>query len=146
MLNCNVDANINTLSDHNVLYLSLKILANAKKPKPKKHINWLKLINLTNRVAFNDELKNIVDNCIDLEYKEYCRYMVKATSTVVKEDKVENNSWYEHSKEILNPLIEERKKLLMKAKECEGRDEGLIQKCRDVRNSIKNTISIVKGR
>lgn len=56
-----------------------------RKISEKKHrMNWLKLIDPLNRVSFNEELEDIMSNCTDLGCYECCRYMVKATSKLVK--------------------------------------------------------------
>ena len=81
-------------------------------------MNWLKLIDPLNRVLFNEDLEDIMSNCADLGCDKFCRHMVKVASKLVK--KVEAKGWFEPSKEMMCPILEEKKRLLIEAKSTQG--------------------------
>ena len=141
---CGVDNRCNPVSGHNTLVLTLNIRAERRKVKPKIHVNWLKLIDPLARVAFNDKLEKILSNCVDLRHDEYCKDIVKAVSKAVKDSKVDKKGWLELSKDMLRPIIEERKRLLTKVKASEGKCKKLRRLCHDAKNTVRDTVKVVK--
>ena len=63
---CRVDNDISVASDNNAISLKLDIVTSDRKIKPKSHVNWLKPIDPMCRVSFNEHLKGISENCVDL--------------------------------------------------------------------------------
>jgi len=141
---CGVDNRCNAASDYNVLVLTLNIRTERRKVKPKTHVNWLKLIDPLARVAFNDKLEKILSNYVDLRHDEYCKDIVKAVSKAVKDSKVDKKGWLELSKDMLRPIIEERKRLLTKVKASEGKCKKLRRLCHDAKNTVRDTVKVVK--
>ena len=92
-LSCRVDNTTSVASDYNSISLKLSIVANDRKIKPKSHVNWIKLIDSLCRVSFNEHLKEIACNYVDLGHGEFCRHMVKGSAKVVCETKVEHKGW-----------------------------------------------------
>jgi len=95
---------------------------------------------------FNTKLSNVVDNCIDLGYEEFGRYMKDVVKDVVLEEVDATKGWFEYNRDFLMPILKERNKLLHKLKICDEEDEYLKQKCRDARSNVKNTINVAKGK
>ena len=58
--------------------------------------------------------------------------------------KVDLKGCFEASRDILFPLLNERKKILVLAKSCQGYDEGSRKNIRDVKNAIKDEMSVTK--
>ena len=132
--------------DHNAVSTKSSMLADNKKSNPKSCMNWLKLINPVNRAYSNEHLKCTVDDCVDLGCEECCKCAIKAVSKAAREANVEHNGWFELSKDILNPVLEERKRLLMKANSSPGNDETLRKLRRDAKNTVKDTVSVAKSK
>ena len=71
-----------------MISLKLSIVASDRKIKPKSHANWIKLIKPLRRASFNEYLKGLAGNYVDLGHGEHCRCIVKAATKVVRENKV----------------------------------------------------------
>ena len=72
--------------------------------------------------------------------------MVKVSSKVVKETKVDNKGWFALIKDLLNILVDERKRVLMEIRNSRDTVEGLKHKHRDTKNNASSAISVVKIR
>ena len=109
-------------------------------------MNQNKLIDPKVQDELNSKLNCIVENCVDIGYEEFGKYMKNIAKEVALEDRDVTKGWFEHSKEFLKLTIKERNDLLYKVK-INGRvDEFLKQKCRDAHSNMKNIVEVAKGK
>jgi len=143
---CSVDNVVATSSDHSAIKTIIRLRAPKKAQKLRKKADWHKLMKEEVKEAFNVELNNIVDNCVDLSYEEFNNYIKDAANKVVREEVDDNRGWFEFSSDLLRPLIDRRNSLLARARVIHGCDEDLKQQCRDAKNDLKDAIAVAKGR
>ena len=104
------------------------------------------MIDPINQAAFNDEIDNIISNCADLGCEQFNGCVVKDASKIVCESKVNHKGWFEDITDILIPILDERKRILMLAKSIQEMDESARRMCNDATNKIKDIMSFAKGR
>jgi len=122
---CLVDSANAVHSDHQALKLILRLKALVNKSKPKKSINWNKFMYSDIQLDFNTKLSNVVNNCVDLGYEEFRRYMKDVAKDVALEEVDAIKGWFEYNRDFLMPILKERNKLLYESKMCDGEDEYL---------------------
>ena len=90
-------------------------------------------------------IKETLDNCADLSYKEYCEYIVKRLDKVVREEKIEQKRQFELSKEILVLILENRKRILARVKTRSRNNEALKRICNNEKNKVQDIVEMAKG-
>ena len=126
-------------SDHQALKIVLRLKVPIRKPKPKKRINWDRLMDAGVQGDLNS-------NCVDVRYEESEEHVKDDAKEVALEDANNVKGLFEHSKGVLEPIIKQGNDVLYEAKTNGGNDEFMKQQCRYARSDVKNAVEVAKGR
>ena len=121
----------------------MSVEVERKTKLPKKHVNWLKLIDRLNQETFNEELDSVLADCVRLRHDDFDKHKVKDSAKVVREVKIDYKRWFKESRDMLISSLKERKKIIALTKVCRWCDEGLKK---NIKNAIKDAMSFAKVR
>ena len=103
-------------SDHSAIKLKLKFkIFEKKKSEAVKIIDWNLLLDDDIKKKYNYSLSKSLGkfkNSEDINYTDYSNSIIEAANDAASTIKSDSSGWYNHSKHILQPLIDKRSTVL----------------------------------
>ena len=154
-------------SDHSAVLVQFRVRAIkfVRTNKVKKSINWRKLA--TDEVVkrrFNDKLRSLInlqtnqlmpDERVnkahtELSYQDFMENIVHAAKQTSTTEKHQNKGWYEHSSNILTPIIGEKTRILNIIRNSAGFSNATIdflkRMLKKTQQKVKDAIAIAMSR
>ena len=137
-------------SDHSAIKLKLKFkVFEKKKSETVKIIDWNLLLDDDIKKKYNSSLSKSlgkIKNSEDIYYTDFSNSIIEASNDVASTIKSDSSGWYNHSKHILQPLIDKRSTVLNDIRQLDYSTSEAKEMAKEARKNLSEGISLAKSR
>ena len=139
--------------DHSAIILILKFPKEKKEErKTTTNIDWNMFLEEDTKLAFNKFLKenlkkyNFTSNKNGILYTTFSDILMKSAKVVLTSKKIDSPGWFNVSRNILQPLIDERTKILNKIRQIDLDPKLAKHLASSARRNVNDGIVLAKSR